>query len=209
MGEQRKTNANRHGARGLRKLREARTRKPTNFVPEDVDRAREDDIESTQKRRRYISSEKTIGEKKEGRKEGRKDEVGGAEEKVRARETSLSACHRDRFNEKNVRSRPEIDSRGEVAYIPGSSSLFVCFVFARATLRRPRSRSLSSSSSSSSFFPPPPPLIVFLHFTTALRYSDIGIACYSASSLSASFDPLNLAGGRPAISRKLVKSRTY
>lgn len=58
MGEQRKTNANRHGARGLRKLREARTRKPTNFVPEDVDRAREDDIESTQKRRRYISSER-------------------------------------------------------------------------------------------------------------------------------------------------------
>lgn len=39
-------------------------------------------------------------------------------------------------------------------------------------------------------------------------YSDIGIAC-TASSLSASFDPLNLAGGRPAVSRKLVKSRTY
>ena len=60
-------------------------------------------------------------------------------------------------------------------------------------------------------FPPLLLLIVFLHFTTAtvLRYSDIGIACYSASSLSASFDPLNLAGGRPAISRKLVKSRTY
>lgn len=33
-------------------------------------------------------------------------------------------------------------------------------------------------------------------------YSDI------ACSLSASFDPLNLAGGRPAVSRKLVKSRT-
>lgn len=82
-GEQRKTDANRHGARGLRKLREARAKKSTNFVPGDVDRAREDDVESMQKRRRYISSEKTMGEneeRKKRRKEGRKGEVGGAEE---------------------------------------------------------------------------------------------------------------------------------
>lgn len=119
MGEQRKKNANRHGARGLRKLREARTRKPTNFVPEDVDRARE---RTTLSRRRNedgtFPQRRTIGERRrrrEERKEGRSRWRG---RKVRARETSLSACHRDRFNEKNVRSRPEIDSRGEVAYIP-------------------------------------------------------------------------------------------
>lgn len=47
---------------------------PTSFRRMSTARERTD-IESTQKRRRYISSEKTIGEKKEGRKEGRTKSV--------------------------------------------------------------------------------------------------------------------------------------
>lgn len=82
-GEQRKTDANRHGARGLRKLRETRTKKPTNFVPEDVDRAQED-------RRRVDAETKMVlsvlsvfpqrrrpgKRRKEGRKEGRSQRCG-------------------------------------------------------------------------------------------------------------------------------------
>jgi len=125
---------------------------------------------------------------------------------------------------------------GELSRSPSPTphSLFLSLRLRESLLHRPHSRSLSSSSSS--FFPISLSslysLMVFLHSiatataataiataaatvtaattaTVAPRYSDIGIACCSASSLSVSFDPLNLAGGRPAISRKLVKSRTY
>lgn len=47
----------------------------------------------------------------EERKEGRKDGVGGAEE-TREGDESIRVSPCDRFNEKNVRSRPEIDSGG-------------------------------------------------------------------------------------------------
>jgi len=150
--------------------REARTKKPTNFVPEDVGGARK----STQKRRRYISSEETTRERRrEERKEGQSRWRG---RKTRTRETSLSACHRDRFNEKNVRNRPEIDSGGEeVAYIPDSSSLSSSVSSSRwSSLRRPRSRSLSSPSSYSFFTTSAAPYSLFaLHHrrrSTVFRY---------------------------------------
>lgn len=186
---------------------ERRNLPTTNFVPEDsVDRARE---RTTSRRRRYISSEKTMGERRKKGRKGRSRRRGRSARgrRVYPRVTAIDLMRK-------MLGAAQKSTPGKVAYIPGfSPSLFVCFVFARAFVvlvrgrcRRRRCRRCRLPLS----FPPPSSLIVFLHFTTAaLRYSDIGIACYSASSLSASFDPLNLAGGRPAISRKLVKSRTY
>lgn len=83
----------------------------------------------------------------EGRKEGKTKSVARKERgrRVYPRVTAIDLMR------KMLGAAQKSTPRGEVAYIQGSS-LFVCFVFAKATLRRPRSRSLSSSSSSS-FFP--------------------------------------------------------
>lgn len=79
-GEQRKTDANRHGARGLRKLREARAKKPTNFVP-GMSTARERTTSSRCRNEDGTFPQRRRWERmKKGRKEGRKGEVGGAEE---------------------------------------------------------------------------------------------------------------------------------
>lgn len=170
MGEQRKTDANRHGARGLRKLREARAKKPTNFVPGDVDRAREDDVESMQKRRRYIFSEKTMGEwRKKGRKERRSRWRGRSARgrRVYPRVTAIDLMR------KMLGAAQKSTPGGKVAYIPGSS-LRLFRPRERASLRRPRSRSLSSSSFSSFFSTSAAPYSLFvLHHrrcSTVFRY---------------------------------------
>lgn len=69
--------ADRHGACGLRKLREARTKKPTNFVPKDVDRAREGDVESKdgESRNEDGTFPQRRRQESEGRKEGKTKSV--------------------------------------------------------------------------------------------------------------------------------------
>lgn len=77
-------------------------------------------------------------ERKEGRKEGRSRWRGRSARRRRVypRVTAIDLM------------RKMLGAAQKSTYIPGSS-LFVCFVLAKVSLRRPRSRSLSSSS----FFP--------------------------------------------------------
>lgn len=66
--------------------------------------------------------------------------------------TSLSACHRDRFNEKNVPEGAAQESTPrKIPFLPLSLSLSSISTRGLYLVDRPRSRSLSLSSSSSSF----------------------------------------------------------
>lgn len=112
--------------------------------------------------------------------------------------------HRDRFNEKNPRGPAQKSDPGETRVLPPEYSACVLFA-ARGLLRHPRVSFFLLSVCSQVFitpppWPPPPPL------PSVLRYAVIGIAC-SASSLTASFDPLNLAGDRPTVSLSRESSR--